>query len=187
MGLGHVIENLPNGAKFVSHGGDNRGWHTFFGLFPQQGEGIVVLTNSDRGGIHLWIEIVGSWSRQVVGWTPTFWRFLKQLVAGSLIAACLLCVTFVLYAWRIVIQLRSAKRKWFLTLPVIPVWRKMLRIVFHILLPALFLLFWWVIAHPILREVIPLTVGWVTLGVTLWLFAAFFTGLFSKVRPDNTT
>ena len=182
IGLGHILQNLPNGTRFIYHSGDNRGWHTVFGLMPEKSGGIVVLTNSDKGGIHLWIEIMCFWSNWINQSTPTLCRFLQGLYISSLAIACVLCLAFVLYAWRFVIQTRKGNRKWFWVLPKKPVWRKILRIIFHILLPTIFIVFWWIALHPILIELTPLTAGLVTLGVTLWVLTAVITGIFSKLK-----
>jgi CubicO group peptidase (beta-lactamase class C family) len=48
-GLGHQISTQPDGSKVASHGGVNAGWRAFFAALPEQGEGIVILTNSDKG------------------------------------------------------------------------------------------------------------------------------------------
>lgn len=47
-GLGHFIETLPDGKTSVSHGGQGYGWMTHFQSVPETGDGIVILTNSQR-------------------------------------------------------------------------------------------------------------------------------------------
>jgi hypothetical protein len=47
-GLGHFVEELPDGRTAVWHGGQGHGWMTHFHAVPESGEGIVVLTNSQR-------------------------------------------------------------------------------------------------------------------------------------------
>jgi CubicO group peptidase (beta-lactamase class C family) len=47
-GLGHLIEILPDGATAVSHGGQGAGIMTHFHSVPEDGKGIVILTNSQR-------------------------------------------------------------------------------------------------------------------------------------------
>ncbi|AKA34285.1 serine hydrolase domain-containing protein [Flagellimonas lutaonensis] len=47
-GLGHFIELLPNRKKAVAHGGQGSGWMTHFHSVPETGDGIVILTNSQR-------------------------------------------------------------------------------------------------------------------------------------------
>lgn len=47
-GLGHLIEILPDGTTAVSHGGQGAGIMTHFHSVPEDGRGIVILTNSQR-------------------------------------------------------------------------------------------------------------------------------------------
>jgi CubicO group peptidase (beta-lactamase class C family) len=47
-GFGHLIEELPNGKAAVAHGGQGTGWMTHFHAVPETGDGIVILTNSQR-------------------------------------------------------------------------------------------------------------------------------------------
>ena len=47
-GLGHFVETLPTGQKAVFGGGQGNGWMTHFHLVPENGDGIVILTNSSR-------------------------------------------------------------------------------------------------------------------------------------------
>jgi CubicO group peptidase (beta-lactamase class C family) len=48
-GLGHQISTLPDGSRTIGHGGANAGWRAYFVEIPEQGLGVVVLTNSDNG------------------------------------------------------------------------------------------------------------------------------------------
>lgn len=47
-GLGHYLETLPSGSQAVAHGGQGTGWMTHFHAVPETGDGIVILTNSQR-------------------------------------------------------------------------------------------------------------------------------------------
>ncbi len=47
-GLGHFIEVLSNGERALSHGGQGTGWMTHFHSIPESGDGIVILSNSQR-------------------------------------------------------------------------------------------------------------------------------------------
>jgi len=47
-GFGHYIEWLSNGEKAVSHGGQGTGWMSHFLSLPKTGDGIILLTNSQR-------------------------------------------------------------------------------------------------------------------------------------------
>ncbi len=48
-GLGWQIISLPEGKTLAGHGGSNRGWKANMSLILEDGAGIVILTNSDRG------------------------------------------------------------------------------------------------------------------------------------------
>ncbi len=47
-GFGHLLEELPNGKSAFAHGGQGTGWMTHFHAVPETGDGIVILTNSQR-------------------------------------------------------------------------------------------------------------------------------------------
>ncbi|MFQ3621030.1 MAG: serine hydrolase domain-containing protein [Spirochaetales bacterium] len=47
-GMGHFIEKFADGTVAVSHGGQGSGWMSHFHLVPETGDGIVILTNSQR-------------------------------------------------------------------------------------------------------------------------------------------
>lgn len=51
-GLGYAIHPvlLGGGASVVGHDGSNQGWKTAFLALPPEGEGMVILTNSESGG-----------------------------------------------------------------------------------------------------------------------------------------
>ena len=61
-GLGHFVETLPNGMRAVSHGGQGYGWMTHFHAVPESGDGIVLLTNSQRSW-PLFARVLGDWAR----------------------------------------------------------------------------------------------------------------------------
>lgn len=47
-GLGHYVEELSNGRTAVSHGGQGTGIMTHMHFVPESGDGIIILTNSQR-------------------------------------------------------------------------------------------------------------------------------------------
>lgn len=60
-GLGHLAETLSNGERAVMNGGQGTGsWHWFHAV-PATGDGIVVLTNSERS-LQLIADVVGMWT-----------------------------------------------------------------------------------------------------------------------------
>jgi CubicO group peptidase (beta-lactamase class C family) len=60
-GLGHFIETLPDGRKAVFNGGQGNGWMTHFHMVPDSGDGIVILTNSQRSW-PLFSHILSEWA-----------------------------------------------------------------------------------------------------------------------------
>ncbi len=61
-GFGHFVETLPDGRRAVWHGGQGHGWMSHFHAVPESGEGIVILTNSQRSW-PLIAAILRDWSR----------------------------------------------------------------------------------------------------------------------------
>ncbi|MBE0688015.1 MAG: beta-lactamase family protein [Anaerolineaceae bacterium] len=47
-GFGHYVETLSDGRTAISHGGQGTGWMTHYHAVPNTGDGIVILTNSQR-------------------------------------------------------------------------------------------------------------------------------------------
>lgn len=60
-GFGHFIERFSDGTFAVSHGGQGTGWMTHFHSVPGTGDGIVILTNSQRSW-PFFAEILGDWA-----------------------------------------------------------------------------------------------------------------------------
>ncbi len=61
-GFGHFIETLPDGRQAVWHGGQGHGWMTHFHSVPDSGDGIVILTNSQRAW-PLIASVLPEWAR----------------------------------------------------------------------------------------------------------------------------
>ena len=75
-GLGHFTETLSDGRTAVWHGGQGYGWMTHLHLVPETGDGIVILSNSQRAW-PLFADILRVWSEslsvQPVGMTRVLW------------------------------------------------------------------------------------------------------------------
>ncbi len=63
-GLGFRVNKTSEGELVVSHGGSNQGWKSFMVMFPEKGEGIVTLVNSDLGTI-LYQETTNLWAKNL--------------------------------------------------------------------------------------------------------------------------
>jgi CubicO group peptidase (beta-lactamase class C family) len=60
-GLGHFVELLPDGRRAVFHGGQGHGWMTHMHWVPETGDGIIILTNSQRSWPFM-ARILGDWA-----------------------------------------------------------------------------------------------------------------------------
>lgn len=76
-GFGYFIETLPNGQKAVWHGGQGHGWMTHFHAIPETGDGIVILTNSQRSWQFI-ADLLSEWAR---------WNNFGSLKFGKIIYA----------------------------------------------------------------------------------------------------
>jgi len=63
-GLGFHVHTTPEGELVVSHGGSNQGWKSYMVMFPNKGEGIVILANSDWGTL-LYQELTNLWAEHL--------------------------------------------------------------------------------------------------------------------------
>jgi len=176
-GLGYSVETLPNGTRIVSHGGSNRGWRAQFAALPQQGEGIVVLTNSDRGS-EVITDLLCTWAAWVGEGLPRRCRAFQALRNAMLALAGILAVGLVVRVWRLAAQIRSGRRRPGWRSAQTPIWRRVLDIVMPLLIIAL----WWVFVHPMLLGLSPTPAGWVTLAFTLWTLAGVAVGLVPRVE-----
>lgn len=108
-GFGHFIETLPDGRTAVWHGGQGHGWMTHFHSVPESGDGIVILTNSQRS----WPFIASvlprwaSWSGAgrvrfgvIIPATRVFWGLIAAVAAAVL-----------WQAYRLVTGIRSGSRR----------------------------------------------------------------------------
>lgn len=104
-GLGYYIENLSNGNRAVSHGGQGAGWMTHFHSIPETGDGIVILTNSQRSWpfiayiLNDWTSWNGSAS---VGMSGIIWA-----IYGLWITIGLILFTALWQLWSLVEALAS--------------------------------------------------------------------------------
>lgn len=75
-GLGHFAETLSDGRAAVWHGGQGYGWMSHMHLVPETGDGIVILSNSQRAW-PLFAVILRDWSKSLgvapVGMARVLW------------------------------------------------------------------------------------------------------------------
>lgn len=93
-GLGHFTETLSDGRAAVWHGGQGYGWMSHLHLVPATGDGIVILSNSQRAW-PLFAQILRDWSGHLgvdpVGMARVLWaeRAARVVIAIGLAVAAL--------------------------------------------------------------------------------------------------
>ncbi|WP_366656522.1 serine hydrolase domain-containing protein [Fodinicurvata sp. EGI_FJ10296] len=94
-GLGHFTEVLSDGRAAVWHGGQGYGWMSHLHMVPETGDGIVILSNSQRAW-PLFAAILRDWSESLgveqVGMARVLWAetaaraTIALLIAGAVLA-----------------------------------------------------------------------------------------------------
>jgi CubicO group peptidase (beta-lactamase class C family) len=91
--LGHFTETLSDGRQAVWHGGQGYGWMSHMHLVPETGDGIVILSNSQRAW-PLFAALLRDWSEGLgvapVGMTRVLWAERAArigIVLGPLVGA----------------------------------------------------------------------------------------------------
>ena len=92
-GMGVFLEQLPEGRLGVWNGGQGAGWMAHFHSVPETGDGIVILTNSQRAW-PLFALTLRDWSRWAgigpVGMARLAWLILAiEILIGLAILACI--------------------------------------------------------------------------------------------------
>lgn len=108
-GFGHFIESLSNGRIAVSHGGQGTGWMTHFHSVPSTGDGIVILTNSQRSWL-LISHLLTDWA----GWNGFSGVGMSRILLGEKIIRTLIVLLLSLLLWqagRLIIAVFSGRRR----------------------------------------------------------------------------
>lgn len=96
-GLGHFTETLSDGRAAVWHGGQGYGWMSHMHLVPETGDGIVILSNSQRAW-PLFAAILQEWSEDM-GVAPVGMARVLWAEAAARIGIALALVTAALGVW----------------------------------------------------------------------------------------
>ncbi len=173
-GFGHFIETLSGGKKAVSHGGQGSGWMTHFHFVPETGDGIVILTNSQRSW-PLIANILSDWSK----WNGFSPLGMSQIVRGQKalwVLISLLAISALWQIWRLAHGVFSgsrcfaplSRRLWFL--------RLVQSCLFVILLSSLL----WAANQDylFLSSVFPIASGWLGFSILLWAVVLLLSVLF---------
>ena len=94
-GLGHFVENLPDGQLAVFHGGQGNGWMTHIHWVPASGDGIVILTNSQRSWPFI-ARVLGDWAT----WRDVGPVGMERIIAAGAALKGLVVLILLMVSWR---------------------------------------------------------------------------------------
>lgn len=101
--LGHFTETLSDGRPAVWHGGQGYGWMSHMHLVPETGDGIVILSNSQRAW-PLFAAILRDWSESLgvapVAMTRVLWAETAARILIFLAPAVVVLALWVAYSRR---------------------------------------------------------------------------------------
>jgi CubicO group peptidase (beta-lactamase class C family) len=162
-GFGHFIETLPDGRKAVWHGGQGHGWMTHFHAIPSSGDGIVILTNSQRSW-PLIAEILADWAH----WNQLGKLKFTIINQATLVVKILACLLGLLVLWQSIQLARSylsGRRRFAPLASESLVWRSAQALLGGSLIAVLI----WSAAQPylFLSSIFPGTINWVVGGLLL--------------------
>ncbi len=173
FGLGFAIDSLGP-RKILLHTGANRGWRSLMAVEPESRDGLVVLTNSDRG-LALTTDALCWWGESISGFeSASCWADRKSRGTVLLVAGLLALVI----AWEgigIVFRLRAERR--FGRRPERYPWLRWARLGFSLAALGLWWLFWYSDTIVVRRDgienfvpvaTVPPTFSWLSLVVTAW-------------------
>lgn len=179
-GLGHFVETLPGGQGAVWHGGQHTGWLSHYHCVPESGDGIVVLTNSERSQ-RLIAQIVGGWSERRGLPTIAMSQVFGSMATAAQVATGVFGLATAGLTWRLGRGLHSGNREFNPTTQRDVGWRAGL-VAVGLLLAGL----WWGFGSEILSPLLPVLSNWV--GITLIAFVALvvLTVLFPRSNEGNS-
>lgn len=178
-GLGYMVETLPTGEQAVFHGGQHTGWISHSHLYPETGEGLVILTNSERSQ-HLQVHILKDWAEWMGYTSPKMSNTFAYISTVLGILTGLFLLASCLLAWRLLRGVISGR------FSLAPFSRNQLasRLIRAGVSLLLFILWWGVVPY-LLKLYLPVISFW--LGIALCAFAAILmlSAVFPEKSPDN--
>ncbi|NOZ37956.1 MAG: beta-lactamase family protein [Gammaproteobacteria bacterium] len=164
-GLGYFIENLSGGQRAVWHGGQGHGWMAHFYAVPESGDGIVILTNSQRSWPVI-AQMLSDWAR----WSGYGSVKMGRIIYGIIALRIFIGIVVLVSLWktyRLVRGLHSGNRRWS---PLSRYFRKM-RLLQAVLGVGIMAALAWSASQSylIVSSIFPVTVGWA--GVSFFVLA----------------
>lgn len=179
--LGHFVEVLPDGGRAIWHGGQGNGWMTHFHAVPATGDGIVILTNSQRS----W-PLMSRTLRDWAGWAGVGPVKFGRITIGVSAVWVLIAATVAASAWfvlRLALAVRAGRRRLAPLAPMARVPRALQALSGIAVLAALA----WRASQPYLIEtsVFPGVAGWLGWGVAALAIVLTVSAAFVPCVPTH--
>lgn len=181
VGLGFFMETLDNGVKIISHGGSNRGFKSNFWIDPENGNGLVVFTNSSNGE-KLYSKVLYEWTKWEFGAIPDHIRALNKSLYIIASLGVVLNLTFICFIIVFIWQCVRKRRRSVFKSKEKSVSKKITRALLYIVLPSGVITFWMTQLHAELDSFDPIRGYWVSTGVVLCCAIMILHGLFYRVK-----
>ncbi len=180
-GFGYFIEELPNGLTAVSHGGQGYGWMSHFHSVPEKGDGIVILTNSQRSW-PFFGYLLRDWTR----WKNYPGVGMEMIIAGTRILWGVIGILLLLSLW-LALQLVRGFLNGNLTFDFwFPNWQllRIIQLMWSLIL--LGVLAWsWNQDYLFLNSVFPSASGWLGIAVFIVALVLLLTALTDIKLKEN--
>lgn len=179
-GFGHFVETLPDGQRAVSHGGQHTGWLSYYYAVPETGDGIVVLTNSERAQRFL-AQVVDAWADRQGLSSVAMGRTFDRLATAAKVTTGVGALTATFLTLRLGRDLTRGVREFD------PLSRRSLP--GRAGLAAIGLLAggaWWILGRELLSPLLPVLSRWAEIALTAFTVIAILTVLFPKVGDEKT-
>jgi CubicO group peptidase (beta-lactamase class C family) len=177
--LGYFVETLPGGEQAVMHGGENAGWISQFYAVPETGDGIVILTNSERS--HRFVsQVTGDWARWRAFPSVKMSRSIEKLAAVLGGTAALLALLTLGLTSRLVAGFRSGARRFEATTR-----GARRRRLCQAALAALILALWWHLGHGFTRIWFPVLTGYLDASASACAGLLLLLAVFPTSEADS--
>lgn len=180
-GLGHFIDLLPDGKISVFSGGQGHGWMTHFQSVPETGDGIVILTNSQRSWPFI-STVVKEWA-EWNGIPSIGMRYIADAVKGIRIIIGGMILGLLITGWRLGQNIWSKHRR-FAPFSNQKILLRMLQFLLFAVITGTLL---WVesMDYFFMFSVFPVTSVWLTYTLLFTAFLFLIVSLFPPYTPTE--
>jgi len=180
-GLGHFIEVLSNSERALSHGGQGTGWMTHFHSIPGTGDGIVILSNSQRTW-PVFATLLRDWSNWS-GFSPVG---MSKLLLGQKLLWFLIAGLIFFNLWKIwdlIEGLFKRKRQFLVYAKGISVWPIIMILFALVILTVVYIAV--TMTYQPLFSIFPVASYWFFAVVVMLGFVLLFLGFFPTAKKQG--